>query len=319
MSVRRKDHLRAEIGMLEEMLANISRGRVIERVGLESRTAQLRAELEQFPREGLRLDLTFRGEPVQGSRSIIAEFAGRALAAFSDAVATIAASLEREIGSTGPLPGGGNSRALRVLGPALGSFGFELEVPPPPPPDPQTSFFADEAANPMDVAVERAMNLIDAAQEADEEKLSDLIADVHPRAAGKVREFVKLVVDARATFNLRVGERKSGLADVDSGQRVLVALRVEDVREDERTEKGRLWVLPVGRQFELRTDDELLKGRISRGVADPGSLQSGAMVVAKLRKMTLRAARPRYTLVSAEPQGASGGRGPNSRRGEKKP
>lgn len=303
MSVRRIDHLRAEIGMLEEMLAKIPHGRVIERVGLEARAAGLRAQLAQLPSEGQRLDLTFRGAPVQDSHSIIAEFAGRAVVAFSEAVATIAASLERELGSTGPLPGDGNTRALRILGPALGSFGFELEIPAPPPRDPQTSIFPGEAVNPMDIAVERAMNLIDAAQNADEERLSDLIADVHPRAACKVREFVKLVVDEHATFNLRVGERKTGLASIDSGQRVLTALRVEDVREDERIVSGKLWVLPVGRQFELKTNDEVLKGRISRGLTDPGGLPSGDTVVATLRTTTLRAAKPRYTLVAAIPDG----------------
>jgi len=284
--------------MLEEMLARIPAGRVIARSGLASRAAQLREELARLPAEGRRFDLTFRGEPVEGSRSIVADFAGRALAAFSDAVATIAASFEGELGAAGPLPAG--DRSLRMVGPALGSFGFELEIPAGPAPAAQMSMLPD-AANPMEQAVDLALTLIDAAQGADEEKLSDAIAEVHPRAAAKVRDFVKLVVDRRATFTLRVGARTAGLADSDAGRRTLLSLQLEDLTEDRRTVRGQLWVLPHHRQFELKVGDRVLKGRLARDIQDPSSLPAGAEVVVELRETRLRAARPRYTLLSVLP------------------
>ena len=297
MSIQPSDHIRSEIGMLEEMLARIPKGRVIQRVGLEGRVARLRDELARLPPEGKHFDLTFRGEPVEGSRSIIAEFAGRALAAFSEAVATIAASFEGDLSATGRLPGGGD-RSLRLVGPALGSFGFEMEIPPGPALVPQTSFLTDETANPMELAVELAMTLIEAAQAADEEKLSDVIADVHPRAAGKVREFVKIVVDRRATFNVRMGVKRVGFIEIEAGRRMLESLRVEDVKEESRTIRGLLWILPHARQFELKAEDRVLKGRLGHGISDLDTLAAGAPVMAEIRETRLRTAKPRYTLMS---------------------
>lgn len=300
MSVLASDHIRSEIGMLEEMLARIPTGRVIQRVGLEGRIARLREELARLPPEGKRLDLTFRGEPVDGARSIVAEFAGRALAAFSDAVATIAASFEADLSATGRLPGGGD-RSLRIIGPALGSFGFEMEIPPAPAREPQMSILPD-SATPMELAVELAMTLIDAAQAADEEKLSDVIAEVHPRAAGKVREFVRIVVDRRATFNVRMGARKAGFTEIDAGRRMLDSLRVEDVKDESHMIRGHLWVLPHGRQFELKAGDRLLKGRLGGGITDPSALPAGAQVVAEVRETRVRSAKPRFTLMAVRPR-----------------
>ena len=105
MSTRSSDALKAEIAELEAMLSEMPTRRVIERIGLQHRLETARTELQHLPLDGKRLGLTFRGEPVEGSRSIVALFAGRALTAFSDAVATVAASLEHHLNGTGPLPG----------------------------------------------------------------------------------------------------------------------------------------------------------------------------------------------------------------------
>lgn len=307
MSLRVGDDLRSEIGILEAMLARIPAGRVIQRAGLMGRVARLREELARLPPEGKRLDLTFRGEPVEGSRSIVAEFAGRALAAFSEAVATIAASFETDLGPTGRLPGNGD-RSLRIVGPALGSFGFEMEIPPALAPEPQMSLLPG-GANPMELAVELAMTLIEVAQDVDEERLSDVIADVHPRAAGKVREFVRIVVDRRATFNVRMGTRRAGFVEIDAGRRMLDSLRAEDVTDESRTVEGQLWVLPHGRQFELKVGDKLLKGRLGRSIADPSTLPAGMRVEAQIRETSVRAARPRYTLMAVRLPETSNGPG----------
>lgn len=242
MTVSKVDVLRAEIGMLEEMLREIGDGRIIERMGLKERMRTLQAEIETLQPAGHRFALTFRGEPVEGSRSIAADFAGRALTAFSDAVATIAASFRGELRSTGPLPNHADSQGLRIVGPALGSFGFELEIPPVA--EPQHLLWANE--DPRALAVERAMRLVDAAKSNDDEALSELIADVHVRARAKVLEFVRCVVDHRATFQVRLGDKESGLRELEDGQRVLRALRQEDVLEREIDRRGQLWVLPVG-------------------------------------------------------------------------
>ena len=302
MSTRSSDALKAEIAELEAMLSEMPTRRVIERIGLQHRLETARTELQHLPLDGKRLGLTFRGEPVEGSRSIVALFAGRALTAFSDAVATVAASLEHHLNGTGPLPGDNSERCLRVIGPALGSFGFEMEVPAPPLPK-QTSVFLDDepAASPMETAVDLTMELIDAAQGHDEEVLSDVVALVHPRAAGKVREFVETVVSGKATFSLRFNERRTALLDAQAGRRVLDALSANNVSEEEITRVGRLWVLPTKRTFEMEIEgDGILYGRVSRWLRGIENFQ-GPEVTATLQVLTLGAAAPRYTLLGLMP------------------
>jgi hypothetical protein len=183
-----------------------------------------------------------------------------------------------------------------------------MEIPPAPAREPQMSFLPD-GANPMELAVELAMTLIDAAQAADEEKLSDVIAEVHPRAAGKVREFVRIVVDRRATFNVRMGAKKAGFTEIEVGRRMLDSLRVEDVKDESHMIRGHLWVLPHGRQFELKAGDRLLKGRLGRGITDPSALPAGAQVVAEVRETRVRTARPRFTLMAVHQPGPAEERG----------
>ncbi len=73
---------------------------------------------------------------------------------------------------------------------------------------------------------------------------------------------------------------------------------LDEPEEDIRTMSGQLWVLPHGRQFELKAEDKVLKGRLGRGITDAGSLLAGAHVVAEIRETRVRAAKPRYTLMA---------------------
>lgn len=297
MTVRRIDALQAERAEIKAFLSEMSPHRVIERVGLQHRLEVLEAEIEQLPPEGKRLDLTFRGEPVEGSRSIVAAFAGRVLATFSDAVATIAASLEHDLGGAGPLPGDKRERCLRVVGPALGSFGFQMEVPPLPL-DPQTSVFLEPEASPMEIAVGLTMQLMEAAQAEDEEKLLELIAfEVSPRAAGKVRDFVSTVVSGRATFSLRFNERRTELLDVAAGKRIVDALRLHDMTEETITRFGELWVLPDTRRFELKMLRGVIAGRLSPDLAGVEDFVRKT-VNADIKVLRLRSSQPRHTLLA---------------------
>jgi hypothetical protein len=287
--------LESEIAMLDEMLAKIGSGRVIERVGLEARAQALRAQLSALGEALPRVLLTFRGEPVIGTRAILAEFGGRAAALFSEAVATVSASLSTQLGSAGPLPQG-MDRQLRIVGTAVGSFGFQLELPQP---EALPGLLPE-----MPEAVESTLALIRGAQAGDEDALSELIAGLHPRAAAKVHAFVKHVVDRNAGFAVSFGEQRAAVRDPQEGRAVLEALREDHIQQQEIAIEGALsGVLPDARRFEARraSDGALLSGRIDRSAGDPDELLTtwrGKPARLQVRETRVRSARPSYVLLA---------------------
>ena len=297
--------LESELKMLDEMLATIDEERVIERVGLEARREALRAELASLPRLPARVSLTFGGQPVEGNRAILAEFGGRAVALFTEAVATVAASLRTELGSAGPLPGGGE-HGLRIVGTATGSFGFDLELPPDQPPA-----LPGLPADPNVEAVDTTLALIDQAMVGDEEALSELLSTLHPRAAAKVQDFVRLAVDRHALFTVRFGEKRVAVHDEEAARRVLQALHTEELEQSEiRVEATLTGLLPNARDFECRleSDGAVLRGKIDRGLGEASALKAhlDRPATLSLRETRLRAARPRYVLLAVEARGGHG-------------
>lgn len=299
MSIPVRSQLESELAILEEMLADIEEGRVIERLGLAARRDALRDELARLPRGLPPVSLTFRGEPVEGSRSISAEFGGRAVALFTEAVATVAASLTTELRSAGPLPGG-NDLQLRIVGTTVGSFGFELELP-------AATSVLDGFPDPVGEAVDTTLALIDQAMVGDEDALSDVLSTIHPRAAAKVQDFVRLVVDRHALFAVRFGDKRLVVPDEEAGRRTLSALRTDELRQVEVEVAATLTgVLPHGRDFECRVDgvngEQILRGKIDRGLDDMPALKGllDRPVRLRLRETRLRAAHPRYVLLAAE-------------------
>ena len=86
----------SEIRELENLLAAIPEGNVIERMSLESRLESAKAALTGLPQQvAPKARLTFRAKPVFGSHGIAADFGGKAAGAFSDAFAAVAAAIEQ--------------------------------------------------------------------------------------------------------------------------------------------------------------------------------------------------------------------------------
>lgn len=322
MSRRELDELRAEVAHLEEILAGMALGRIIERRGFEARLEEVRAraaELEKLPL-AKPVVLTFRGGPVDGSRSIVADFAGRALAAFSESVEMVVASLGTDLRGSGPVPGAGK-RPLRVVSTATGSFGFELELP--------ARSLEDEAAgqlemplegpDPHAMAITSVLDLVEEAGGTDEDGLSDRIADIHPRAAAKVRAFVQIVDQADAVFAAEFEGKRLRIDDRRGMRRVLEALKSEDIEEREIEQRGTLiGVLPDARQFEVHLEDGglILRGKLARTIEDALGFRRGVQdrpAILRLREVRVRD-RKRYILLSAEPlpedDGGSGGVAP---------
>lgn len=296
MTVARRDGLASELSMIETMLRQIPPGRVIERIGLEERAEELREELNRRGARPKTVALTFRGSPVEGSRAIVADFAGRALSAFTEAVGTLVASITGELGESGPLTGS-PERSLRIIGPARGSFGFEFELPEPIV-DRQVTIFLPEGQDPYEAAVQETIALVEAAQNDDEESLAERVSSVHPRALTKVHDFIELVTRREATFALRTGTQEVEVQNVERARKIASALVDKNIQRERIEVRGVFFALPNRGQFELSTErDGVLGGRIDRRVV--GARDSvGKTVTATLERTRVRQSKPRYTLLN---------------------
>lgn len=295
--------LRSEIGTVERFLAETSEGQVIMRKTWESRLEVLRerlTEVEARP-QAHPLSITFRGAPVDGTRSIDAAFASKAVRAFVEAAETVTASLVTDdLRDRGRLPGAG-ARSLRIVATAVGSFGFELELPPAPP---DTPFLASEDADPHVEAIATTLRLLDEAATNDEDAISDLIAEIHPRAATKVRAFATVLAENDALFAVAFGDRQVRFDSDAQIKRVVESLAESDISEVNETHRGTLLgVLPESRRFEVRlTGGQVVHGKVDRAVQDIGTFKQrweNHEASLAFRVVHVRT-RSRYILTGAE-------------------
>ncbi len=304
MSLRELDLLRSEIGTLERFLDELTEDDFIERIQLEQRLAARRARLAEFEArpQPKSLPLTFRGAPVDGSRSIDATFASQALRAFVEATDTVAASLiSNDLKDRGPLPGIG-ARSLRIVDTATGSFGFELELPAS---DDEASLSLPlEQDDPYADAIATTLALLDQAATDDEDAISDLVAKVHPRAAAKIRAFAKILCDHRAVFATSFEGKHVRFDDEAQVRRVVDSLNDEDISEEIEAVAGTLiGVLPHSREFEARLrDGAIIRGKFDATLTETAKLKQrweDEPALLRLRVVRVRSTR-RYVLLGVE-------------------
>lgn len=286
----------SEIKELENLLATIPEGNVIERMSLESRLRSARAALAVLPQEvAPKARLTFRGKPVFGSRGIAADFGSKAAGAFSDAFAAVAAGLSEGLRYMGPIPNRDKNQLL-ITGTAIGSFGFEFELPTPEP-----SLFPEaERAREAMAKIEALFRL---AAEGSDDEVAEVIEEVHPRAVKKVYEFLELLVQQRALCGLEFADRFFRYADYEQIKASCERLKDENIQQREETYQGEFQgVLPAGRTFEFRLSDQeqLIRGKVDLGIEDPDVLNREWLhkpVTVKLNLMQVGRGRPRFTLM----------------------
>jgi hypothetical protein len=103
---------------------------VISRMGLESRLKTAQEAIAGYNPLELpkKARLTFRGRPVVGSHGASAEFAAKASSFFTDAFSAVVAGISESLRYMGPIPDKEKNQLL-ITGTAIGSFGFEFELP----------------------------------------------------------------------------------------------------------------------------------------------------------------------------------------------
>jgi hypothetical protein len=289
--------LLSEKATLERMLAETPPEEVLTRASLQARLEVVEDELSQAqpPRSQLeRARLTFRGRPVIGQQGIYAEFGAKAVSAFTDAVAMIAAALSGDLASTGPIPHRDESRLL-ITGTALGSFGFELEAAP----QPGRLDLGD--ASVASQALRLTQNLLRGTVGTDEE-LADSAAELNRRAVAGVRTFLDCLVANDAVCGLQVGESLFQFQDVGQVRRGVDRLSEPNLHEEETELRGVFQgALPDSRSFEFRVAEsgEVIRGKIGPSIGTPETVNQHLgqpTVIEVLEKRVLRG-KPRYVLI----------------------
>lgn len=288
----------SEIRELKELLADIPEENVIERMSLEARLQSAQEVLSTLGshKEAAKARLTFRGKPVFGSHGIAADFGAKAAGAFSDAFVAVVAGLSDNLRHAGPIPNKDQNQLL-ITGTAIGSFGFEFELPEQPP----TLFPELEKA---EDAIKKIETLFRLAAEGSDDEVAEVIEEVHPRAIKKVYEFLDLLVQQQAWCGLEFGDRFFRYTDYEQLKISSARLKEDNIRESVESYRGEFQgVLPAGRSFEFKLSDQegIIRGKVDASIDDADILNREWLhkpVTLKLNVMQVGQGRPRYTLMS---------------------
>ena len=310
MNPRDLSFLRAEHETLKSLLKQLPASSVIERQGLEFRKKNVEGALasqEAHDRQPVLLRLTFRGKPIVGSHGIFADFGTDAVRAFTDAIAAIGASRYTSIGSRGRLPNRENYRLL-ITDTASGSFGFELqEVSRDCAFAEPRHFHLFQEATPLESAVDLTMSILEATVDTDE-KLTEAIADAHPRALNALRVFLKQMADHEAVCALEFKDHVFRFADVGQVRQSETRLSQVHMFEEELNISGRFrGALPDRREFEFVTEGSgsVISGKIDSSIEDAEAINR---ILDRPTRITVHRrrvgnARERYVLLSYEESG----------------
>ena len=291
----------SEIKELESLLADIPEENVIERIGLESRLKSARAAIANITEYQLvhKARLTFRGRPVFGSHGIAADFAAKAAGAFTDVVSAVAAGMAENMRYMGPIPDKQKNQLL-LTGTAIGSFGFEFELPQPV----GDGWFPEPSK--AENALEKVQELFRLASEGNDDEMAELVDEIHPRAVKKAADFLNYISQQEAWCGLEFKDRFFRFQDIDQLKSSADRLREDNIHESEDTYSGEFQgVLPASRNFEFQVTDQkgVLKGKVGREIEDADTLNRNFLhkqVRVKLHMIQVGQGRPRYTVLSLD-------------------
>lgn len=296
MSTTQREQLVAEEGFLRRQLASLPADSALTRGSMNSRLRQVEDILEALPPpaiEPARARLTFKGKPVSGTHGVTAEFGSKAVSAFVEAVAAVAASCRATLKDMGPIPHREENQLL-ITGTARGSFGFELEER-----ENRQLPLGGESA--VELALERTYALLKSAAEGTDETLADAAEGLDRRALHKLFKFVSTLDDDDALCVLQLGDEVFRFADMEQVRHSRQQLSDDNVSEDTCTIQGQFdGVIPTRRTFEFRPlSGDPLVGRLDDAVIDPFEINAHlyARVQAKFRVTRIGQGRPRYVLL----------------------
>lgn len=296
MSLSERTHLMAEQAFLRSRLAELPGDALLTRMSTQSRLDTVSRALAQEPeREPVRATLTFNGRPVIRSHGVFADFGMKAVNAFSDAVAAVAASLTAPLAQMGPIPHREQNQML-ITGTAVGSFGFELE-------EHDNGQLPLEEKTTVRLAIERTQELLFGSIAADDELLADAASDIDRRALEKVRAFVATLADNEAICTLQYESQAFRFNSVGQVREALERLSTDNLVEEQVQLNGHFeGVIPSRRTFEFKLagSDEIIVGKVAPAISDPFEVNRHLREQVTISVMQTRVAngRPRYLLLA---------------------
>ena len=300
--------LASEINELETILTQIPADRVIDRMSFETRLNNAKEAIARINPRNLpkKARLTFRGNPVFGSHGIAAEFASKASTSFTEAFTAIVASINENLRYMGPIPDKQKNQLI-ITGTAIGSFGFEYELPSENAgSDPTQLEMNYESSNNTEVAMQKLEDLFRVASEGNDDELSELVDEIHPRAVKKVAEFLTYISDQEAWCGLDFNESNFRFTGSNQVRNSAQRLNADNIRDATEEFTGRFdGALPTSRTFEFKPVDQkgILRGKIGPEIEDSHVINRdylGKLVKVTLNVIQVGQGRPRYTLAKLE-------------------
>lgn len=291
----------SEIKELEALLGELPTDNILERAGLESRLKSAKSAIANVVESRLtdKARLTFRGEPVFGSHGITAEFGSKAAGAFAEVVAAIAAGLSDNLQGKGPIPDK-QKKQLLITGTAIGSFGFEFELP-----DIDTSGLISEQTN-VEKALKIVQKLFQSAAEGSDDDIAELIEEIHPRAFKKTAEFLNYVAQHDAWCALDFKNQSFRFQNLQQIENASKRLQENNIRENIENFVGEFQgILPSSRTFEFKVESQgiIIKGNIGKEIENPDLLNREylhKLVSVDLNITQVGTGKPRFALSSIE-------------------
>lgn len=290
--------LQAEQTALEGLIENTPKEAIVDRISLQSRLAKVQQRLEEVDPNFLtkKVVITFRGKPVYKSQGISADFSGKAIESLNDMVSSVVASLNGKLNYMGVIPDR-EQHQLMVTGTAVGSFGFEFELPRP------KDLFAHR--NTAETALADIQKLFELALNGTDEDISSIVSDIHPRAVNKVSDFLGLLQRYESTFAMEYDNRLTRINTADQLNSIINRLANENIKEYTASFQGEFQgFLPNSRTFEFKeVNGDIIKGKVGLDIEEPGIINRDYLykqVSINLSAIQFGQAKPKFTLLSLE-------------------
>lgn len=257
MSRLKKAALESELAALESLIYESRDEDPLGALSLSDRAEDIRLQLEAMGEEKHHADVTllFYGKPVDGSKGIDAEFAGKALQSYQSTLSKHMNSLAgRALARRGPIPERKLSR-MNIVDVVHGSFGFRLEE------DNEELELFDTSLKDAVHAVSEILSAIASPSEKDFEKV---IEDIDSRTFISVKGLIELLRNEEALFRI-VEDDSEQEFDHAKIERAFQRVERTDVSEDDSQIYGTLvGILPVARRFEFHLEgtQEIISGPI---------------------------------------------------------
>lgn len=249
-----------EINQVKSLLDSLDDSEFLNKMSLRSRLENLNSLAERLEKTKTKATATsrifFRGTPVLGTTGIIADFATKAMGAFTDSITAVSASLNSSLPLMGPIPNR-QDHQLMITDIVRGSFGFKIEE--------HSNELDLDCESSISKAMELTSSLIESSITDDDDQLSEIASEIDNRALVKIRAFMKVVCDSNATFTIKNDNKEINVTSTVQLRKALERLSEDNIRESEETFevifKGSI---PHRRTFEfvLKGSEEWLHGKI---------------------------------------------------------